>query len=104
MYDRISQDPRNFEGVFTRQLSLADDLRKGAAEVDRAQVEAKALYGATKALDVDIRARLFEHRERVYGESRKALPDARERSGAARLPDKRSRKKGADSAGVSGAE
>lgn len=49
-YDRISQDPTKFEAVFSRQLSLADELRQGKIEPDRGNVEGKALHGATRTL------------------------------------------------------
>lgn len=58
-YDRISENPANFEAVFSRQLSLADDIRKGDVEVEQGNVESKALYGATKALEGDLRSRMF---------------------------------------------
>jgi hypothetical protein len=94
-YDRISQDPTNFEQVFRRQLSLADELRQGKAAVDSGDVEGKALHGATRTLETDLRARIFEHRVLVH--KQRALPGAREGSDAAALMDQRSQTQAADS-------
>lgn len=81
-YDRISSDPRNFRSVFERQLSLADDIRRGRVEVDQGAAEAKALYGGVKALEIDLHARSFEHRLKS--------PLAREGSDAQQITDDRS--------------
>lgn len=74
-YDHVSDDPHNFRSVFERQLSLADDIRGGGVDVDQGAAEAKALYGATKTLEVDLHARLFAHR------LRRTAPPAIERPG-----------------------
>lgn len=75
-YDRISEDPDNFRGVFSRQLSLADDIRSRKVSAEDGSAEAKALFGATKSLEIDLHARMFEHKA-----ARQALPF--ERSGDA---------------------
>lgn len=87
-YDRVSQNPRNFQSVFVRQLSLADALRKREVEVENAKVESVTLMGAVRTLDADVRSRLLEHRVRIYEDGRTALPS--ERSNAKRLSHKRS--------------
>lgn len=78
-YDRISQNPTNFESVFSRQLSLADDLRNKKVDHQQGDAEGKALHGANRTLETDLRARMFEHRIEVHRE-RKALPGNREQS------------------------
>ena len=95
-YDRISQNPTNFESVFSRQLSLADDLRNNKVEYQQGDAESKALHGANRTLETDLRARMFEHRVEVHRE-RKALPGNRERSGDVQITDKRSKSQDSDS-------
>lgn len=95
-YDRISQNPTNFESVFSRQLSLADDLRNNKVEYQQGDAESKALHGANRTLETDLRARMFEHRVEVHRE-RKALPGNRERSDDAQITDQRSQGQDADS-------
>jgi len=97
-YDRISQDPINFEGVFKRQVSLADDLRNGATDYKQGTAESKALHGANRTLETDLSARMFEHRLEVHRTRQRTLPAANERSGDGRLTDQRSQP---DSAGHS---
>lgn len=75
-YDHVSDDPRNFRSVFERQLSLADDIRSGGVDVDQGAAEAKALFGATKTLEIDLHARVFSHRL-----GRASSPPQIERSG-----------------------
>lgn len=73
-HDRISEVPENFNEVFRRQLSLADDLRNGKVDVDQGDAEAKALYGATKVLEGDLHARMFESKLLRQSGSTKQLP------------------------------
>ena len=73
-YDRISQNPNNFQKVFDQQMGLAERIRDGKTEVKVGAVESKALIGATKSLEVDIRARIFENQLRRQPE----LPNGEE--------------------------
>ena len=76
-YNHISADPQNFETLFERQMSLADDVRASRLEVNSAEAAAKSYYGAVKTLETDLRARIFQHRV----ESRQPrLPGSDERS------------------------
>lgn len=99
-YDRISQNPTNFESVFSRQLSLADDLRNKKVDHQQGDAEGKALHGANRTLETDLRARMFEHRIEVHRE-RKALPGNRERSNDAQITDQRSQSDSSEKSGKS---
>ena len=103
-YDRISQDPTNFESVFTRQLSLADDLRNGHTDYRQGTAESKALHGANRTLETDLSARMFEHRLDVHRTRQRALPGSGEQSSDARLTDQRSHAQGTDSAAAKSAD
>lgn len=78
-YDRISEDPKFFHEVISRQLMLADELHSGAIQPEVGKVEGAALLGATRTLDADVRARALAHQMRRF-EHRLAGP--RERSNA----------------------
>jgi hypothetical protein len=71
--DRISEVPENFREVFNRQISLSDAIRSGRVTVDQGDAEAKALFGATKSLEGDLHARMFEARLSRVADASRAL-------------------------------
>lgn len=94
-YDRISQNPTNFESVFQRQLSLADDLRNSKVDYQQGTAESKALHGANRTLETDLSARMFEHRLDIHRQ--RALPAGGERSSDPQTTGQRSHPQVTDS-------
>ena len=59
---RISEIAGNYKTVLDGLIETMNDVGSGKMSVDQGEVRAKAGYAAVKALEGDLRARVFEYK------------------------------------------